>query len=600
MADKEDIITATQQNLDEQLSRYDVLITNRQQVSEQQISYMLQLALDLFDEEAATRAYILLCNYQLNFTLDHIKALDYGKLALEQSEDLPDFYWRIKALYTTATSYHMLRDYPNELSLLQQAMKLLESSRCQSIDYYPLHHMVNYALGIMYMQMGLHTIAMPYIDEALRYCEGINDRQILFKTKLTRANLRMYKREYETSLAGYMDLYDAYGDQAGTEQWAILNNYISIIHLQRERYQESEKYIREAVEIRERIGDELRTNYSHFTLCKLLYTTGRIEEGDKYFAMVQKVIDKYPYIFDRQVKNDIYYELYAAKKDYEKAYHHFKELDISFVNNDILEKTIGSIFDAEKDKQQQAKEDTIHFRRLNDEMEHQAQELQKKNKDLNNYARTASHDLREPLRMVSTYMSILEAKLKDKLTDDEKQFLRFAVDGSKRMDEMVTRILNSAKGSQTVMKPVDLNKILEQLKLNLTRLITEKNAEISYDHLPIVLADDIEMLQVFQNLVTNAIKYNKSERPSIHITASSKGHFAHVLVTDNGVGIPEEAREKVFEMFSRVENASGEDGTGIGLSTVKSIIEKMKGKIWIEGNEPTGSVFNMLLPRMMN
>jgi signal transduction histidine kinase len=596
MSDKDEIAIG---NLDEQLKRYELLIKKREPVQEQQLSALLQTALDAFDEEAATHAYILLANYHHSLTLDHIKALDYGRLALEQSEDLPDFYWRIRALNTAASSYHMLRDYPNELALLQQALELLDSSRCQSIEYYPLHHATNYALGVMYMQMGLHTIAVPYIDQALRYCEGISDRNTQFKTKLTRANLRMYKREYEQSLKGYMELYEAFADQSNTEQWAILNNYIAIIHMQQDRHDTAEAFIREAVRIREAIGDELRINYSYFTLTKLLYATGRIEEGDRYFASIQRVVEKYPYIYDRQIKNDIFYEIYAAKRDYEKAYEHFKELDISFVNNDILEKTIGSIFDAERDKQQKAKEDTVHFRRLNDEMQQQAQQLQKMNKDLNNYARTASHDLREPLRMVSTYMSILEAKLKDKLTEDEKQFLRFAVDGSKRMDEMVTRILSSAKGSQTVMKPVDLNKILEQLTQNLTRLITDKNAEVTWEQMPILLADDIQMLQVFQNLVTNAIKYNKSERPYIHITAEAKGSFAHILVADNGVGIPEEAREKVFEMFSRVQNASGEDGTGIGLSTVKSIIEKMKGKIWIEGNEPQGSVFNILLSRMM-
>ena len=127
-------------------------------------------------------------------------------------------------------------------------------------------------------------------------------------------------------------------------------------------------------------------------------------------------------------------------------------------------------------------------------------------------------------------------------------------------------------------------------------MIQEKNAEINFENLPTVIADDIQMLQVFQNLVTNAIKYNNSGKPVIKITSAAKGNFFQVSVFDNGVGIPEEAREKVFEMFSRVENASGADGTGIGLSTVKSIIEKMKGKIWIEENQPHGSVFQILLP----
>src|ERR1043165_3915831 len=502
MDQKENIVADTREGLEQQLEHYERLLNKREPLPEQQIAGLVQTAIDLFEDESATRAYVLLSKYHLTQTLNHLKALEIAKLALEQSEDLPDFYWRIKALNAAANCYHVLRDYPNELNLLQQALQLLESSRCQSLEYYPLQHTTNYSLGVMYMQMGLHAIAVPYIDQALWYCESLNDRQLLFKTKLTRANIRMYKREYEASLAGYMELYNDYGDQNETEQWAILNSYIGLIYFQTEKYQEAEKYIREAVRIREKIGDELRTNYSYFTFAKVLYKTGRAEEADKYFAEIKRVADKYPYIFDRQIRNDIFYELYAAKGDYEKSYEHFKELDISFVNNDILEKTIGSIFESEQQKQERAKEDTIHFKKLNDEMEHQAQQLQKLNKDLNNYARTASHDLREPLRMVSTYMSILETKLKDKLTDDEKQFLRFAVDGSKRMDEMVTRILNTAKGSQTIMKPVDLNKVVDNLKSNLTRLIADKKAEVTYDTLPTILADDIQMLQIFQNLVT--------------------------------------------------------------------------------------------------
>ena len=599
MPEKENIFLEASKNLEQQLEEHEALLKKRQPVSEQQLTYLLQLALDLDDDESATRAYLLLSSYHLKVTFDHLRSLDFAKLGLQQSEDLPDFFWRIKALNAAATSYHMLRDYPNELNQLQQALRLLETPVCNSIEYYPLHYASNYALGLVYSQLGLHTLSDPYIQKALRYSQSMNDRLILFATTLTAANLELYKRDYQKALDLYMKLYEEYADLGDNEQWAVLNNYIGIAHHFLGRDDVAEPYIRESVRVRELLGDELRMNYSYFTLAKLLYRAGRIEEGDKYFEIIERGMKKFAHMYDKQMRNDIYYELYGARGDYKKSYEHFKELDISFVNNDILEKTIGSIFDAERDKQQKAKDDTVHFRRLNDEMQQQAQQLQKMNKDLNNYARTASHDLREPLRMVSTYMSILEAKLKDKLTEDEKQFLRFAVDGSKRMDEMVTRILSSAKGSQTVMKPVDLNKILEQLTQNLTRLITDKNAEVTWEHMPILLADDIQMLQVFQNLVTNAIKYNKSERPYIHITAEAKGSFAHILVADNGVGIPEEAREKVFEMFSRVQNASGEDGTGIGLSTVKSIIEKMKGKIWIEGNEPQGSVFNILLPRMM-
>lgn len=584
------------QNLEQQLEYYEGLLKAREPFAEQQISYLLHQALEADDEECATRAYILFSNYQLSYTLDHIKGLDYAKLALQQSEDLPDFYWRIKALNMGANCYHMLRDYPNELNLHQQALRLLESSRCNSLEYYPLHNFANYAIGVMYSQLGLHTIALPYIETALRYCAGINDRLTLFRTKLTLANLQMYKGEFDIALNNYLQLYEDFGDLKDSEQWSILNNYIGITYIRKERDDLAEPYVREAVRVRESLGNELRTNYSYFTLAKLLYRTGKTEEGDKVFDIIVKVMDKYSNMYDKQMRNDILYELYGARGDYKQAYLHFKELDISFVANDVLEKTIGSIFEAELQKQKDVSENAEHFRRLNDEMAQQANKLQKMNMDLNNYARTASHDLREPLRMVSTYMSILEAKLKDKLTEEEKQFLHFAVDGSKRMDEMIGRILNSAKGAQTVMKPVDLNKVVANLKMNLQKLIADKNAVVEHEELPTIFADDIQMLQVFQNLVTNAVKYNSSGNPQIKISAEIRGVYAQISIADNGVGIPEEAREKVFEMFSRVENTSGADGTGIGLSTVKSIIEKMKGRIWVEGNEPGGSIFKILLP----
>ncbi len=596
MTPEQKVIYEAKLNLEDQLDNYEKLLRNKQDVNEQQLSYLLQLSLDLDEEELATRAYLLFSLYYLTYKLDHLKALDFAKLGLEQSEDLPNFYWRIKSLIAAANAYHILRDYPNELNLLQQSLRLLESNMCTSIEYYPLHHAANYSLGVMYSQMGLYTIARPFIETAFSYCRSINDRHLFFKTKLTLANMSMYEKDFTPAMQSYQELYEEYGDLKDTEQWAILNNYIGILYIRQNDLNQAESYLLEAVRIRKHLGDELRLNYSYFTMAKILYLKGKYEEGDKLFAEIEKVMEKYPHVYDNQIRNDILYELFAAKGNYEKAYHHFKELDISFVNNSILEKTIGSIFENERVKQKSIQEDTDHFRRLNDEMQQQAIELQKMNKDLNNYARTASHDLREPLRMVYTYMTILETKLKEKLTEEEKTFMRFAVDGSKRMDEMITRILNTAKGAQSSLKPVDLNQTVIQIKANLQKLIQEKNAVLHFDNLPIILADDIQMLQVLQNLTTNAIKYNKSTQPTVLFSSENKGDAVVVSIADNGVGIPEEAREKVFEMFSRVQNESGEEGTGIGLSTVKSIIEKMRGKIWIESNHPEGSVFKIYLP----
>lgn len=596
MSQHPDILAGAGRNIEHEIERYEALLLRKEPFAENKISSLLQAALDLEEDELILRCYLLLTGYQSQIVFDYIKALGYAKLALQYSEDLPDLFWRIQSLNTAANSYHMVRDYATELNLLHQSLALLQTDRCNSIEFYPLHQAANFSLGVLYNQMGMYSISQPYIETALKFCEVIHQPQKLLATKLALANILLYRQQFEQALLAYQNLLHEFASIHSPEQIAIIYNYIGLIYLEQNNLQQAEIYVRQAVQLREQIGNELRTSYSYTTFTRLLYKTGRTSEADTYFNKLMEIMDKYPQNYDFQLRHDVLYEIFAAKGDYRQAYEHFRKLDVSFVSNQILEQTIQTIFKNERDKQQSALQDADQLRRVNEEIHRQASQLESVNKDLKNYARTASHDLREPLRMVSTYMTILEAKLKDKLSPEEKQFLHFAVDGSKRMDEMITRILNAAKGNSSVLKPVDLNSIAAQLSANLSKLLSEKNAQLSYSALPTIVADDIQMLQVFQNLVTNAIKYNNSQQPLVNISAQNKNGFLQISVADNGLGIPPEAREKVFEMFSRVQNQSGADGTGIGLSTVKTIIEKMKGKIWIEANQPAGSVFHILLP----
>lgn len=582
--------------LEQEIVDHAGLLEKKQLNSDSPLSQLLQRAIDLDDEELATRCYLLLSQYQYQIVQDHLKALEYAKLALTQSEDIPSLFWRIKVLLNAANCFHVIRNYPQEHQYLQQCLQLLETDACKTQEYYSLHDQVNYSVGVMYTQMGLHGISQPFIEKALSYARLMNHRANQRRTKLTLANLMLYRGKLDEALAQYYELVEEFKDVEENEQTAILNNYIGFVHIEKGKYDVAEPYIRNAVRIREVLGNELRCSYSYSTLCRLLYLMGKNEEADLYFDKLNKVIEKYPYSFDKQVRNDIYYTIFAAKGDYKKAYDHFRELDIAFLDQEVLEHTFESVFKIEHEKQLRTREEADYIKRMNDEMRQHAKQLEVLNKDLKNYARTASHDLREPLRMVSAYMSILSTKIRDRLTDDEKKLLEFAVDGSKRMDEMITRILNAAKGEKITYRPVDLQKVLAQVKDNLTKLIAEKKTNIHVGSLPVVLGDDIQMMQVFQNLITNAIKYNTSDGPTVHISAEGGVGYVLINVADNGVGIPEHQRDKVFEMFSRVENESGEDGTGIGLSTVKSIIEKMKGKIWIEGNTPNGSIFKIQLP----
>lgn len=224
-------------------------------------------------------------------------------------------------------------------------------------------------------------------------------------------------------------------------------------------------------------------------------------------------------------------------------------------------------------------------------------DLERSNKELEHFAYIASHDLQEPLRMVSSYTQLLEKRYKDKLDNDAKEFISFAVDGAMRMQQLITDLLTfsrvATKGKQ--FSPTDCNIIVEHALTNLRIAIFEKNAKITVDKLPIVNADDTQLLQLFQNLISNAIKFQENE-PIIHISSYQQNNEWVFCIKDNGIGIAPEFQEKIFLIFNRLHTRSEHPGTGVGLALCKKIVEKHGGRIWVESELGKGAKFCFTLP----
>jgi signal transduction histidine kinase len=440
----------------------------------------------------------------------------------------------------------------------------------------------------------MNSFAGEYFTKASDLFHQLNDEKGMLIAKQSLASYHFHQEEHDKALAIFEELIEKY-ESTDDENLQIALDYASQIFRDRKNFEKAREYQLRALAVRKLIGNEARLSYSYFSMAKICYQTNRKAEGDKYFELLKGIIEKHPAFFTESLVLDIYWDLYGEMGEFEKSYNYYKQIKSHVAEPEVLEKMMRTVLESEREKQKQAATQAQQLRNLNFEMNDYAKQLENTNKDLKNYAHVTSHDLREPLRMVSTYMSILESKLSSKLDEQEKIFLRFAVDGSKRMDEMITTLLDAAKGTKTKEQKVDLNVILETVKQNLLRLMDDKNALVRFTTLPVVSGNEIQFTQVFQNLVTNAIKYNTSEQPLINISAEKSGNDWWISVADNGVGIPKEKRKTVFEMFSRVENESKEDGTGIGLSTVQKIIQKMNGEIWIENNEPQGTVFKIRL-----
>ncbi len=220
------------------------------------------------------------------------------------------------------------------------------------------------------------------------------------------------------------------------------------------------------------------------------------------------------------------------------------------------------------------------------------------NKELEQFAYIASHDLQEPLRMVSSFMQLLEMKYSDKLDDTAAQYINFAVDGAERMKTLINDLLSFSRiGSEVQMNQmVNTNLVIDEVKLNLLAAIEESGAVIKTFSLPEIQANKIQIVQLFQNLIGNAIKYRSKNKPRIEIGCSQKNNHYNFYIKDNGIGIDDKYFFKIFVIFQRLHYKSHFSGTGVGLSICKKIIEKHGGKISLASTPGTGSTFYFTIP----
>ncbi len=229
------------------------------------------------------------------------------------------------------------------------------------------------------------------------------------------------------------------------------------------------------------------------------------------------------------------------------------------------------------------------------------QTLKEVNEDLKQFVYVASHDLKEPLRMINSFTNLLERSFGEKLNLEEREYMQFITGGVERMNLLLSDLLNYATIDKLeeyeLKEEVQLEEIVHLVKKNLHTAIHENNVKITSDELPKVKAPKLFMIQLFQNLLSNAIKFRSKVSPEIQIQVAENKNNYTIAVADNGIGIEPDYKEQVFTIFKRLHSTAEYQGTGIGLAICQKIINKLGGEIWLESIPQQGSTFFFTLPK---
>lgn len=250
---------------------------------------------------------------------------------------------------------------------------------------------------------------------------------------------------------------------------------------------------------------------------------------------------------------------------------------------------------------EQLEEEIEERKRMELKIKNYSHVLERSNKELESFAYVASHDLQEPLRSISSYMQLVEKRYKEKLDDKGKDFIQRAVNGALRMQEMIDDLLTysriTSRGESFEL--CSLGKILDRVLANMSPAVEQKNAVVTRSPLPELTCDESHIHRLFQNLISNAIKFCSRSRPVIRIAAEEQKDHWLLSIKDNGIGIDPSHQETIFKIFQRIDGKNKYPGTGVGLAICRKIVDRHEGKIWVESKPGKGSTFFFTLKTQM-
>jgi len=579
-------------------------------------------------------------NYERAFELVQ-KAWDL----FSNSNKSKNAYLKIVVLQQLAEVHIWRKEYSKALELSQKLVKAAKKTGNIEREVAGLKN-----IALVSGVKSNYKVGMQYFLDALKKSEKIGYRKQNAQIFVNIGTIYAHLYNYKEATKHYQEVLNNYDDFLDDKNRIIIYNNLGNIHFTTDKQKAARGYFEKAFQLA--LDSNFREMLVH-TLAQLSRTDlklGNTKKAIQSAKKAQELIEELGNINGQQINllnlakveaiNDNLHKavlltekgIEAAKtmKDdtteiegykmlakYFKALGNFeKALDYQIIFSKIQEKFAKvqhsrqfldleirhAIQKKQREIKQLTKENELQGLLLekSDQIARQNHELLQANEELRQFAYVASHDLKEPLRMIGSYTQIIERLIGDQLDNRQKSYFSFVTDGVERMNALLDALLKFATvgKSNDELEKLDLNIIAELSLQNLKVRIEENEAKISSTELPQVKGRKTLLIQLFQNLIGNAIKFQRPEiTPEIQISTEKTDTEYIIHIKDNGIGIPERSKDRIFEIFQRLHQRSAYEGTGIGLAICMKIIQRLGGRLWVESTEGMGSTFSFSLPK---
>ncbi|MGB0930400.1 MAG: ATP-binding protein [Chitinophagales bacterium] len=606
----------------------------------------LEICEKLGYEQGKYKTYMNLIGlYALQSNFD--SALDYAfechQYANEKDDKvlLMQSLHSISSLYITTLQYQKASEYAQQLLILAQLMEDKETIVVALIN-----------LSVTYGSTGDYKNCMIYLMDALKQSQAIQYRSNIAKCHGNMGTLYTFLSNNDEALKHYEIVYKDYIDVLDKRDETALLVNLGDLYLNRGELDLADTYYSLCLELATQINFNERIAFALVNKSHLANTRKNHKQALKYAFEAQEYYDKIKYeSADYHAHLINLAEIFLEQKDFEKTilygeagqklcilnkdkYHladifdilsnahlGLKNFEVALAFRNKHMELKYELLDEQKhyqiidiqiayETEQKQKEIEVltkenKYQALLLEKRHQIENqndlLRRANQELQQFTYAASHDLKEPLRMIGSYTTLLEHRLKNQLDDSTKEFMQYISSGVQRMNKLLEDLLKYATllDNNHRTNSVDLNRVVRDVLDNFQLKIQETNARIEVSQLPTIEGYRSQLLQLFQNLISNAIKFKKSDTtPHITISAHEDPNQYIIEVVDNGIGIPTEFQKKVFNIFYRLHRRQEYEGTGIGLALCQKIAIKHGGIIWMESEENKGTRFFISLPKV--